>query len=45
MSADPERERMVEETWRMILTRGLEKDFRFRHVLGLLPIQPTLQVL
>ena len=40
MSADPERERMVEETWRMILTRGLEKDFRFRHVLGLLPSNP-----
>ena len=40
MSADPERERMVEDTWRQALTRGRETSFRYRHLFSLIPSNP-----
>ena len=41
MSENPKRDKMVEDTWRMFLTDGQHtKEFRYRHLFGLLPSNP-----
>ena len=41
MADQPEREKMVEETWRTFLLTGHEtKEFRRRHLFGILPSEP-----
>ena len=41
MSKHKERDKMVEDTWRMFLTEGqTTKEFRYRHIFALLPSNP-----
>ena len=38
MSEEQERDKMVEDTWRMFLTEGRNtKEFKYRHLFSLLP--------
>ena len=41
MSEEQERDKMVEDTWRMFLTEGRNtKEFKYRHLFSLLPSNP-----